>query len=62
MARRAKTREELQQEIADLKAENQELQEQTGDLQDQLDSIAEIVAPGDEDEGEEDDNGDDDQG
>ena len=47
---------------ADLKAENQELQEQTGDLQDQLDSIAEIVAPGDEDEGEEDDNGDDAQG
>lgn len=52
MARRVKTREELQEEIADLKAENQE-------LQDQLDSIADIVAPADEDEDEdEDENGD----
>ena len=48
MARRIKTREELQEEIDDLKAENQ-------GLQDQLDSIADIVAPTDEDEDEEED-------
>ena len=48
MARPTKTREELQDEIDDLKAENQ-------GLQDQLDSIADIVAPTDEDEDEDDD-------
>jgi cell shape-determining protein MreC len=48
MARRAKTREELQDEIDDLKSENQQ-------LQDQLDSIADIVAPGDEDEDQDED-------
>jgi len=48
MARRTKTREELQDEIDGLKAENQE-------LQDQLDSIADIVAPADEDEDEDED-------
>jgi hypothetical protein len=61
MAGRIKTREELQQEIADLKAENQELQDQTDELQDQLDSIAEIVAPAEDEDDEDDDNGDDDQ-
>ena len=55
MARRTKTREELQDEIDDLKTENAE-------LQDQLDSIADIVSPADEDEDEDDDNGDDDPG
>jgi hypothetical protein len=48
MARRVKTREELQEEIDDLKGENQ-------GLQDQLDSIADIVAPADEDEHEDED-------
>lgn len=50
MARRVKTKEELQDEIDDLKAENE-------DLQDQLDSIADIVAPAEEDDdyGDEDD-------
>jgi protein AATF/BFR2 len=43
-----KTKAELEQEIADLEDENQE-------LQDQLDSIADIVGGGDQDEDEEDD-------
>jgi hypothetical protein len=55
MARPTKTREELQDEIAGLRDENRELQEQNEGLQDQLDTIAEIVAPGDEDEDDEDD-------
>jgi hypothetical protein len=45
MARRTKTRKKLQDEIDDLKAENQ-------GLQDQLDSIADVVAPCDEDDDE----------
>ena len=54
-----KTKAELEAEISDLQDENQ-------DLQDQLDAIADIVAPADEDDdgngdGDDDDSGDDDQ-
>lgn len=48
----SRTKEELLSEIEDLESENQ-------DLQDQLDSIADIVAAPDDDEPAEDDTGDD---
>jgi hypothetical protein len=52
---RSQTKADLQQQIADLQDENQ-------DLQDQLDAIADIVTPGDDDDQDDDngDNGDDD--
>jgi hypothetical protein len=53
-----KTKAELEAEIGDLQEENQQ-------LQDQLDAVADIVSPDDEDEDdddEEDETGDDDQG
>src|SRR5437762_2866718 len=56
MARTNKTKTELEQEIEDLTQENEE-------LQDQLDAVADIVAPADEEDDEEDEQneGDDDQ-
>lgn len=53
-----KTKADLEAQIADLRAENQ-------DLQDQLDAIADIVSPADEDQddsNDDDDNDDDDDG
>jgi hypothetical protein len=55
---KAKTKAELEAEIAELQEENQE-------LQDQLDAVADIVSPDDEGDDEDDDDeetGDDDQG
>lgn len=46
-----KSKAELESEITDLKEENEE-------LQDQLDSIADIVSPSDEDEHEDEDDAD----
>lgn len=51
---RTQTKADLQQQIDDLQGENQ-------DLQDQLDAIADIVAPADDDD-QDDGNGDDDNG
>ena len=53
---RGKTKAELEAEIEELQAENQE-------LQDQLDAVADIVSPddGEEDEDDDDEPGDDDQ-
>jgi hypothetical protein len=48
-----RTKQDLLDEIADLQAENQ-------DLQDQLDAIADIVSPPEEEEEEEEENDDDD--
>jgi hypothetical protein len=50
---RAKTKADLEQEISDLQEENQE-------LQDQLDAVAEIVAPEDDESEDSEDDGDDD--
>lgn len=46
MPRTTKTKADLESEIADLQGENQE-------LQDQLDAVADIVAPADEDDDDE---------
>lgn len=48
MATRTATREELKERVAELEAENES-------LQDQLDAIADIVVPAEEEEGEEQD-------
>ena len=52
---RSRTRTELEAEIEELQQENQE-------LQDQLDAVADIVAPGDQDEDEDSDLDDEDEG
>ena len=50
---------DLEAELDDLRAENDQLQEENEDLRDQLDTIADIVAPSDEDEEEDGDEGED---
>ena len=46
-------RDHYRTEIADLKAEVQELEEENEELQEQLDQISDIVAPEEEEEGDE---------
>ena len=53
MARSTKTKADLEAEVADLQDENQS-------LQDQLDAVADIVAPADDDEDDDDSDSDDD--
>ena len=58
MARRMKSREELQAELEELRAENEDLQSENQDLQDQIDAVAEAIGVEEEDEEDEDENGD----
>jgi len=58
MARRTKSREELQAELEELRAENAELQSENEELQDQIDAVAEAIGVEEEEEEEdEDENG-----
>ena len=50
MAKVTKSRAELEDELEALRTENDDLQESVEDLQGQLDDIAEIVSPEEEDE------------
>ena len=52
-----RTREELEDRVAELETENEELQSENEELQDQIDQIADIVSLA-EDEGEEEEEGD----
>src|SRR2546422_2925517 len=49
MARRTKSREELEAELEELKAENEELQSENEELQDQIDAVAEAIGVEEED-------------
>ena len=53
MAKRTKSREELEAELEELKAENQELQSENEELQDQIDAVAEAIGVEEEDEEDE---------
>ena len=55
MARRMKSREELQAELEELRAENEDLQSENQDLQDQIDAVAEAIGVEEEEEEEEED-------
>ena len=59
MAKRVKSREELQAELEELRSENVELQAENEDLQDQIDAVAEAIGveEEEEEEDEEDENG-----
>ena len=59
MARQVKSAAEYREEIAALKDQISELEETNAELEDQLDSIADIVAPEEEEEEEDEDNADD---